>query len=54
MEKVYVEEKKHARMKDSIDRLLSMPPAPAPEDYQQWERNIPNANQAADETGGIP
>jgi len=38
VEKVYVEEKKHARMKDSIDRLLSMPPAPAPEDYQQWEK----------------
>lgn len=37
VDKVYVEEKRQAQIKDSIDNLLSLPPTPAPENYQQWE-----------------
>ncbi len=34
VEIVYVAERKRARIVGSIDRLLSLPPAPVPTDYQ--------------------
>lgn len=38
IEKVYVEEKKKSLIKESIDRLLSLPQTPVPEDYEKWEK----------------
>lgn len=38
VEKVYVEEKRKAERAEAVDRLLSLPAVPAPDDYQEWER----------------
>lgn len=38
VEKVYIEESKRAEILESVDRLLSLPPAPVPEDYNEWEK----------------
>jgi len=46
VEKIYVEQKKKSQIVGAIDRLLSMPPTPAPEDYQQWEKEYSKLKQA--------
>jgi len=38
VEKVYVEEKRKVERAEAVDRLLSLPAVPAPDDYQEWER----------------
>jgi len=38
VEKVYVEEKRKAERAEAVARLLSLPPVPAPDDYQEWEK----------------
>ncbi len=38
VEKVYVEERRKAQIAESVDRLLSLPPAPVPEEYKEWEK----------------
>jgi len=38
VEKVYVEEKRKTQTTTAIDRLLSLPAVPAPDDYQEWEK----------------
>jgi hypothetical protein len=48
IEKVYIEEKKKSQILASIDRLLSLPPAPVPEDYEQWEREYLKLKQSCD------
>lgn len=45
VEIVYVAERKRARIAGSIDRLLSLPPAPAPADYQRWEEEYGRRKQ---------
>ena len=48
VEIVYVAERKRARIAGSIDRLLSLPPAPAPADYHQWEKEYGRHKQPCD------
>ena len=38
VEKVYVEERRRAEAAGAVERLLSLPAVPAPEDYEEWER----------------
>jgi len=38
VEKVYIVESKKDRISASVDRLLSLPPVPAPKDYHEWEK----------------
>lgn len=38
VEKVYVEEKRKEQTATAVDRLLSLPAVPAPDDYQEWEK----------------
>ncbi|MFV1950938.1 MAG: hypothetical protein ACC630_03105 [Nitrospinota bacterium] len=48
IEKVYVEEKKKSQIAESVDRLLSLPPTPAPEDYQEWEKEYSKLKGSCD------
>lgn len=47
VERVYVEEKKRTEIRDSVDRLLSLPPVPAPEDYERWEKKYSRLKSGA-------
>ena len=35
--KVYIEKHKKAEKADAVNRLLSLPPQPVPENYSEWE-----------------
>ncbi len=48
VERVYIEEKKRADIEESVDRLLSLPPVPAPEDYKEWEKEYLRLKQPCD------
>lgn len=37
IEEYYLKEKKQQEIAEAVDRLLSLPEVPAPEDYQKWE-----------------
>jgi hypothetical protein len=37
VEEYHLKTKKQREIEEAVDRLLSLPEAPAPEDYQQWE-----------------
>ena len=46
VQKVYIAEKKNELVTKSIDRLLSLPEAPAPEDYNAWENDYSRSKGA--------
>lgn len=46
IEKVYIEEEKKSQIAASVDRLLSLPPVPGPENYQEWEKEYLELKQA--------
>jgi hypothetical protein len=37
IEEYYLKKKKQQKIAEAVDRLLSLPEVPAPEDYQKWE-----------------
>jgi len=37
IEKYYLKQAKQRRVAEAVDRLLSLPEAPVPENYQEWE-----------------
>ncbi len=37
IEEYHLKKKKQQEIAEAVDRLLSLPEAPAPEDYQKWE-----------------
>jgi hypothetical protein len=37
IEEYHLKKKKQQEIADAVDRLLSLPEVPAPEDYQKWE-----------------
>ena len=37
IEEYYLKKKKQQEIAEAVDRLLSLPEVPAPEDYQKWE-----------------
>jgi hypothetical protein len=37
VEEYHLKKKKKQEIADAVDRLLSLPEIPAPEDYQKWE-----------------
>ncbi len=48
VEKVYIEKKRKTRIAEAVDTLLSLPPAPVPEDYPQWEKKYSKLKQPCD------
>ncbi len=38
IEEYHIKKKKQQEIAEAVDRILSMPEAPAPEDYQEWEK----------------
>jgi hypothetical protein len=38
IEEYYLKKKKERAIAEAVDRILSMPEVPAPEDYQAWEK----------------
>jgi len=37
VEEYYLKNKKKQEIADAVDRLLSLPEVPVPDDYQEWE-----------------
>jgi hypothetical protein len=37
IEEYHLKKKKQQKIAEAVDRLLSLPEVPAPEDYQKWE-----------------
>jgi len=37
IEECYLKKKKQQKIAEAVDRLLSLPEVPVPEDYQKWE-----------------
>lgn len=37
IEEYHLKKKKEQKIAEAVDRLLSLPEVPAPEDYQKWE-----------------
>ena len=37
IEEYYLKKNKQQKIAEAVDRLLSLPEVPAPEDYQKWE-----------------
>jgi len=37
IEEYHLKKNKQRKIADAVDRLLSLPEAPVPEDYQKWE-----------------
>ena len=37
IEEYYLKKKKQQKIAEAVDRLLSLPEVPVPEDYQKWE-----------------
>lgn len=37
IEEYHLKKKKQEKIAEAVDRLLSLPEVPAPEDYQKWE-----------------
>ncbi len=37
IEEYYLKKNKQEKIAEAVDRLLSLPEVPAPEDYQKWE-----------------
>lgn len=48
VEKVYVEEKRKAQVAEAVDRLLSLPAVPAPDDYGEWEKEYSRQKEPCD------
>ena len=48
IEKVYLEKKRKAQVAKSVDRLLSLPPTPVPDDYQKWEKEYSKLKEPCD------
>ncbi|MEK6577191.1 MAG: hypothetical protein AABZ05_06290 [Nitrospirota bacterium] len=48
VKKIYIEERKRAEVSESIDRLLSLRPVPAPEDYSEWEKEYSRLKEPCD------
>ncbi|MBN2124542.1 MAG: hypothetical protein JW821_09640 [Deltaproteobacteria bacterium] len=38
IEEYHLKRAKQRRIAEAVDRLLALPEAPAPEDYQEWEK----------------
>jgi len=37
IEEYHLKKNKHQKIAEAVDRLLSLPEVPVPEDYQKWE-----------------
>ncbi len=48
VEKVYVEEKRKTQTATAVDRLLSLSAVPAPDDYQEWEKEYSRKKRPCD------
>jgi hypothetical protein len=48
VEKVYMAEDRKTKIAEAVDRLLSLPPTPMPDDYRQWEKEYSKLKQPCD------
>ncbi len=48
VEKMYIEKMRKKQTAEAVDKLLSLPPIPAPEDYQKWEKEYSKLKQPCD------